>query len=181
MVPGPGQRRDRSTGHRRLDAGEPHPVPPRRRATGAWHPCRSGPGCDETAENGGSALSITEASENKALAYGFLEYANVGDGVATRLEAGNFPATLADLTDEKFLAEESEYFGGQKINEVLSESATSVVPGWQYLPYQVYANSVFPDTAGQAYTGSTSLADGLNAWQKSIVSYGNEQGFTVSE
>jgi multiple sugar transport system substrate-binding protein len=132
-------------------------------------------GANETAENGGSALSITEASDQKALAYGFLEYANAGDGVATRLEGGNFPATLADL------AEESEYFGGQRINEVLSQSATGVVEGWQYLPYQVYANSVFPDTAGQAYTGSTSLVDGLASWQESIVSYGNEQGFTVSE
>lgn len=138
-------------------------------------------GANETAENGGSALSITEASEKKALAYGFLEYANAGDGVATRLEGGNFPATLADLTDEEFLAEESEYFGGQQINEVLSQSATGVVEGWQYLPYQVYANSVFPDTVGQAYTGSTPLADGLAAWQESIVGYGNEQGFTVSE
>jgi multiple sugar transport system substrate-binding protein len=138
-------------------------------------------GSNETAENGGSALSITEASEKKALAYGFLEYANAGDGVATRLEGGNFPATLADLTDEAFLAEESEYFGGQKINEVLSASATGVVEGWQYLPYQVYANSVFPDTVGQAYTGSTPLTDGLASWQESIVSYGNEQGFTVGE
>ncbi|MFI2489592.1 ABC transporter substrate-binding protein [Promicromonospora kroppenstedtii] len=138
-------------------------------------------GSNETAENGGSALSVTEASTKKALAYGFLEYANAGDGVATRLEGGNFPATLADLNDEKFLAEESEYFGGQKINEVLSASATGVVTGWQYLPYQVYANSVFPDTVGQAYTGSTSLSDGLAAWQDSIVKYGNEQGFTVGE
>ncbi|MFD2792749.1 ABC transporter substrate-binding protein [Promicromonospora vindobonensis] len=138
-------------------------------------------GANETAENGGSALSVTEASEKKALAYGFLEYANAGDGVATRLDGGNFPATLADLTNEEFLAEESEYFGGQKINEVLSESATSVVTGWQYLPYQVYANSVFPDTVGQSYTGSTPLADGLAAWQQSIVGYGNEQGFTVGE
>ncbi|MFI6424499.1 ABC transporter substrate-binding protein [Promicromonospora sp. NPDC050880] len=138
-------------------------------------------GANETAENGGSALSITEASDKKALAYGFLQYANAGDGVATRLEGGNFPATLADLNDEAFLGEESEYFGGQKINEVLSASATGVVEGWQYLPYQVYANSVFPDTVGQAYTGSTPLTDGLAAWQESIVSYGNEQGFTVSE
>src|SRR5690606_21882235 len=43
-------------------------------------------GANETAENGGSSLAITEASDKKALAYGFLEYANAGDGVATRLE-----------------------------------------------------------------------------------------------
>ncbi|MFI2364664.1 ABC transporter substrate-binding protein [Promicromonospora sp. NPDC019610] len=138
------------------------------------------PGAGETAENGGSALSVTEASTQKALAYGFLQYANAGDGVQVRLDHGNFPATTADLTSPEFLGKEPEYFGGQKINEVLSASAAGVVPGWQYLPYQVYANSVFPDTVGQAYTGSTRLADGLGAWQDSIVKYGNEQGFTVS-
>ncbi|MFE7504539.1 ABC transporter substrate-binding protein [Promicromonospora sp. NPDC057488] len=133
-----------------------------------------------TAENGGSALSITEASDKKALAYGFLQYANAGDGVQVRLDHGNFPATTADLTSPEFLAKEPEYFGGQRINEVLSASATGVLPGWQYLPYQVYANSKFPDTVGQAYTGSTTLSDGLGTWQESIVKYGNEQGFTAS-
>ena len=136
-------------------------------------------GAGATAENGGSALSITEASEKKALAYGFLEYANAGDGVATRLEGGNFPATLADLTDEAFLAEESEYFGGQKINEVLSQAAADVAEGWQYLPFQVYANSVFNDTVGQAYVSGTTLTEGLADWQEQLVTYGNDQGFTV--
>ncbi|WP_423464953.1 ABC transporter substrate-binding protein [Promicromonospora sp. MS192] len=138
-------------------------------------------GANETAENGGSALSVTEASEKKALAYGFLQYANAGDGVQVRLDHGNFPATTADLTSPEFLAKEPAYFGGQRINEVLSASATGVVEGWQYLPYQVYANSVFPDTVGQAYTGSASLADGLVAWEESMVTYGRNQGFTVRE
>ncbi|MCP2267246.1 ABC transporter substrate-binding protein [Promicromonospora thailandica] len=138
-------------------------------------------GVNETAENGGSSLAVTEASRKKALAYGFLQYANAGPGVQVRLDHGNFPATTADLTDPEFLAEEPEYFGGQKINEVLSASATGVVEGWQYLPYQVYANSVFPDTVGQAYTRSTSLADGLVAWEQAMVTYGRNQGFTVAE
>lgn len=134
-----------------------------------------------TAENGGSSLAVTEASDKKALAYAFLEYASVGDGVQIRIDGGAFPTTVADLQSDEFLGYESEYFGGQKINEVLSESATNVVEGWQYLPYQAYANSIYPDTVGQAYTGSTTLVEGLAAWQDAIVSYGNDQGFTVSE
>jgi multiple sugar transport system substrate-binding protein len=54
-----------------------------------------------------------------------------------------------------------------------------VVTGWSYLPFQVYANSVFNDTVGKAYVSSTSLADGLKAWQDQSTKYGNEQGFTV--
>ncbi|QCB92337.1 ABC transporter substrate-binding protein [Cellulomonas shaoxiangyii] len=132
-----------------------------------------------TAENGGSAMSVTEASENKALAYDFLEFASAGDGVALRLEGGGFPATVADLESEEYLGEESEYFGGQKINEVLSQAAADVSEGWQYLPFQVYGNSVFNDTVGQAYVSDTTLTEGLSAWQEQLTTYGNDQGFTV--
>ncbi|GGM38202.1 sugar ABC transporter substrate-binding protein [Promicromonospora citrea] len=138
-------------------------------------------GANETAENGGSSLAVTEASDTKALAYGFVQYANAGDGVRTRLDQGNFPATTADLESPEFLAEEPEYFGGQRINEVLAAAASGVVEGWQYLPYQVYANSVYSDTVGQAYTGSTSLTVGLLAWQQAMTTYGSSQGFTVQD
>ncbi|GAB7051097.1 ABC transporter substrate-binding protein [Catenuloplanes indicus] len=132
-----------------------------------------------TAENGGSAMSVMEASTRKALAYGFLEYLTNGEGVKTRLDNGAFPATTADLNSPEFQAKEFEYFGGQKINELFAQSSANVVPGWQYLPFQVYANSIFKDTAGQAYITPTKLADGLKAWQDASVKYGNEQGFTV--
>ncbi|MFC8796931.1 extracellular solute-binding protein [Promicromonospora sp. NPDC057138] len=152
-------------------------------ASGDWRVARMPQwteGANQTAELGGSALAVTEASANKELAYAFLNYANIGDGVSTRLDAGAFPATMRDLTDPAFLAQEPDYFGGQQINRVLADSATHVLPGWQYLPYQAHANSIYPDTVGQAYTGSTSLADGLIDWQDSIAGYGNEQGFTVT-
>ncbi|GAB7038380.1 MULTISPECIES: ABC transporter substrate-binding protein [Catenuloplanes] len=132
-----------------------------------------------TAENGGSAMSVMEASTRKALAYGFLEYLTNGEGVKTRLDNGAFPATTADLNSPEFQAKEFEYFGGQKINELFAQSSANVVPGWQYLPFQVYANSIFKDTAGQAYITPTKLADGLKAWQDASIKYGNEQGFTV--
>jgi len=132
-----------------------------------------------TAENGGSAMSVMEASENKALAYDFLEFASSGDGVQLRIDGGGFPSTVADLQSDEFLNKEFEYFGGQKANEVLSESSANVVEGWQYLPYQVYANSVFNDSVGAAYNGSGTVADGLSSWQSTLVDYGNDQGFTV--
>lgn len=134
-----------------------------------------------SAENGGSSLAVPSASKQQALAYGFIEYANAGDGIQTRVDQGNFPATTAALQAEDFLGKESDYFGGQKINEVLSQSAQDVVPGWSYLPFQVYANSIFNDTVGKAYvSGGTSLADGLQAWQDASVKYGTEQGFTMN-
>ncbi|GAA4724900.1 sugar ABC transporter substrate-binding protein [Isoptericola chiayiensis] len=138
-------------------------------------------GAHDTAENGGSSLAVPAASENAELAYAFVEYANAGDGVQTRVDGGAFPATTAELESEEFQAKEFEYFGGQQVNEVLAESAANVVEGWQYVPFQVYANSIFNDTVGQAYVSGTTLDEGLAAWQESLVAYGDEQGFTVNE
>jgi multiple sugar transport system substrate-binding protein len=137
------------------------------------------PGGKASAENGGSSLAIMEKSAAKTLAYGFLQYANEGDGVQIRLDNGAFPATVAHLQSPEFLGKEFEYFGGQKANEIFAQSAQNVVPGWSYLPFQVYANSIFNDTVGKAYVSATPLADGLKAWQEQSAKYGTEQGFTV--
>ncbi|NYI03507.1 ABC transporter substrate-binding protein [Allostreptomyces psammosilenae] len=138
-------------------------------------------GANASAENGGSSLAVPAASQNKALAYAFLEYANAGDGVATRVAAGAFPATTAELSSEEFLNAEFEYFGGQQANQIFADSAANVVEGWSYLPYQVYANSIFNDTVGQAYVSDTTLTEGLAAWQQATIDYGTEQGFTVNQ
>ncbi|WP_430792036.1 ABC transporter substrate-binding protein [Actinoplanes sp. G11-F43] len=136
-------------------------------------------GGQATAENGGSSLAVPTAAANKALAYAFLKYTAVEEGAKTRVDAGAFPATTAELNDPAFQGKEFPYFGGQKVNEVLAASAGQVVTGWKYLPFQVYANSIFGDTVGKAYIGQGSLTDGLKAWQDASVKYGTEQGFTV--
>jgi len=64
---------------------------------------------------------------------------------------------------------------------VLAAAADDVVEGWNYLPYQVYANSIFGDTVGQSYQNGTDLNEGLTAWQDALVEYGDSQGFSVNK
>jgi multiple sugar transport system substrate-binding protein len=133
-----------------------------------------------TSENGGSAEVVLEQSENKPLAAAFLRWLNSDEGsIEVFLANGGFPATVADLEADEFLSATPEYFGGQEINRVLVDAANSVGTDWEYLPWQAYANSVYPDTVGQSYLNKTDINDGLVAWQKSNISYGTEQGYTV--
>ena len=132
-----------------------------------------------TAENGGSSLAVMNASSNKKLAYAFVKYATVDEGAQSRVDNGAFPATTKQLNSPDFQNKVDPYFGDEKINQVLASSAAEVAPGWSYLPFQVYANSVFNDTVGKAYVGGTTLQDGLKAWQDASVKYGKDQGFTV--
>jgi multiple sugar transport system substrate-binding protein len=136
-------------------------------------------GANATAENGGSSLAVSAASTQKKLAYAFLKFANVQEGVKVRVDGGAFPATTAELKSPAYLDKEYPYFGGQKVNQVLAQSASQVVPGWSYLPFQVYANNIFNDTVGKAYVSGTTLQAGLKAWQDACIKYGQQQGFSI--
>lgn len=133
-----------------------------------------------TAENGGSSEVVLQQSKNKPLAAAFLRWLNSDQAsIDVFLASGGFPATTADLESDKFLNYESEYFGGQKINEVLVDASKSVGTGWSYLPWQSYANSIYADTVGQSYLNKTDINTGLKAWQDKNIAYGKEQGYTV--
>lgn len=133
-----------------------------------------------TAENGGSGMSVMENSEQKDLAYDFLTYLAGEEGTELRVEDGGFPARTAMLESDAFQSREVEYFGGQTINEIFAESSANVGEDWQYLPYQVYAHSIFNDHVGEAYQGG-SMSDGLAAWEQALESYGADQGFDVAD
>ncbi|MDV5143919.1 sugar ABC transporter substrate-binding protein [Streptomyces sp. SBC-4] len=138
-------------------------------------------GAKASAENGGSSLAVPKAAKNKELAYAFTEFATTGAGASARVAQGAFPATRADLESKEFLDAPFPYFGGQKVNRIFAESARNVATDWNYLPYQVYANSIFNDTVGKAYVSPTTLTDGLKAWQDASVTYGKDQGFAVNK
>jgi multiple sugar transport system substrate-binding protein len=132
------------------------------------------------AENGGSSLAILASSTQQAAAYDFLKFNSAGAGVAIRLAGGNFPSTVADLADPSFLNYTDTYFGGQQYNQVLAQAAKDVLPGWSYLPFQVYANTVFGDDVSGAYTGSGTLQQSYDKWQADLITYGNQNGFNAT-
>jgi len=125
---------------------------------------------------------VIKQSKSPALAAAFLRWLNSSDeSIDVFLQSGGFPSTVANLNADDFLSAAPEYFGGQEINKVLVEASQNVAEGWEYLPFQVYANSVFPDTVGQAYNDRTDLNAGLKAWQDNLVDYGSSQGFDINK
>ncbi|MBT2503613.1 sugar ABC transporter substrate-binding protein [Curtobacterium sp. ISL-83] len=135
----------------------------------------------QTANNGGSSEVVMKQSKNQALAAGFLKWLNSSkESTKVFMQSGGFPSATADLNSSAFQEQKPAYFGGQQINKVLVDASKSSDNGFTYLPYQVYANSVYADTVGQSYEKGTSLESGLKAWQDALVKYGKQQGFTVS-
>jgi multiple sugar transport system substrate-binding protein len=152
-------------------------------ASGQWRvaPIPTYDGTPVNAANGGSSHAVLKQGKNQALAAGFLKWlCSNTDSTKLFRESGGFPSTTSDLSATAWLDDAPAYFGGQKINEVLAASAKTVNTGWQYLPYEQYANSIYNDSLSAPYTNGTSLDPGLVSWQKALVTYGNQQGFTVT-
>ncbi len=137
-------------------------------------------GAAASSENGGSSDAVLSASKNQAAAAAFVQWISTGQGARLSAGTGDFPAATAILNAASWENQAQAYFGGQAINQVLSQASSAVLPGWSYLPFQVYANSIFPNTVGAAYAGKGTLTAGLAAWQQQSASYGSQQGFSVT-
>ncbi|MFC9331305.1 ABC transporter substrate-binding protein [Kitasatospora sp. NPDC057015] len=134
-----------------------------------------------SSENGGSANVVPVTSTHKDAAVAFAKWLNSEpDGTKALSDGGLFPATTDMLKDPAFLDKPIEVLGGQKANQVFAQSSAAVSPTWQFLPYQVYANSVFKDTVGQGIAGNGSISSGMEAWQKRITDFGTQQGFSIA-
>lgn len=144
-----------------------------------------------SSENGGSSLALMSSSKNADAAYKFMEFASTNsDAIMSRVDQGGFPADLKTMSNDKFLSQTTmvnsdgdtvDYFGGEKFNAEFAEAAKRVTSKFEFLPYDVYARSVFTGTVGAAYTGQTTMKEGVKAWQDKLVEQGKSQGFTVNE
>lgn len=92
-------------------------------------------GDEVSAEDGGSALAVVSQSKQQAAAYKFVEYLTHGEGAQTMADTGTFPSLKSILTSKSFTDPNTEankkvndYFGGQNVNQVLSEAAQRKSP-----------------------------------------------------
>ncbi|MGS2647661.1 ABC transporter substrate-binding protein [Streptosporangium sp. G12] len=134
------------------------------------------------AENGGSGVSVLSTSKHRLAAFGFARWLNSDPEAVRSLNtvSGVFPATTGLLRNKRFLDVEIPILGGQRANRLFSKGSTQVAKGWQYLPFQLYANSLFGDSVGRSLSNATDLDIGLRAWQLQLSAYARRQGFEVS-
>ena len=110
-----------------------------------------------------------------------MEFATHGEGAQVLTdEGGQFPSLKSILNSDEFINADDEYFGDQKINQVLVEAANQDITQFQYLPYTQYATTIYPDYTGPAYMGKVRLEDALQDYGEALAEYGEQQGYTVT-
>jgi multiple sugar transport system substrate-binding protein len=132
---------------------------------------------------GGSSDAVVKTSKNPIAAYEFAKFVNDDPTSASLLtfnpKTALFPTKTAVLNSSKFSGEQIAFLDGQKGNQVFASIAKTVNPNFGYLPYMNYANTQYGSTVGAAVTAKTDLYTAFGAWQKLLVAYGKQQGFTV--
>ncbi|MDQ1513376.1 MAG: multiple sugar transport system substrate-binding protein [Microbacteriaceae bacterium] len=130
---------------------------------------------------GGSSNAVLKGTKNPIAAYELTKWIN-NDKSSTTLFATQeslFPTAKNVLSDATFTDQKSDFFGGQQVNKLYGEISKTVSTGTQHLPFMDYVDSSFGDTLGKAIASKGDLSAGLDAWQKALVTYAKQQGFTV--
>ncbi|MFF3437512.1 ABC transporter substrate-binding protein [Streptosporangium sp. NPDC002721] len=154
------------------------------RTSGEWRAAplpRWNAGKPVNAENGGSGVSVLSTSEHRLAAFGFARWLNSDPEAVRSLNtaSGVFPATTGLLGSREFLDVRIPVLGGQQANRLFSKGSAQVAKGWQYLPFQLYANGLFGDSVGRSFSNATDLNTGLKTWQRRLSAYARRQGFKV--
>jgi len=131
---------------------------------------------------GGSADSVLKTSKHQIAAYELAKWINNAQEPALLFatEQHFFPTANSVLEDPKFVGDQPDFYGGQKVNELFAGISKTVDPDWQWLPFMEFAYTNFNETFGAAVAAHGDLGAGLDAWQKALVDYGTAQGFTVN-
>ena len=138
-------------------------------------------GAESNGAMGGSGTAVTQASKHKAAGTAFAEWYGTQWPLTNVGKAGGatFPASLTVQKDPAYAKAPSEVLGGQVAVPIYLKASASVAKGWQFLPYNLYANTIFKDTVGQHIATGFDINAGLKEWQDQLVTYGKNQGFDV--
>ena len=121
---------------------------------------------------------MLKTSKNPIAAYELAKWINNAQEPALLFatQQNFFPTAISVLEDPAFVDQESEFYGGQKVNELFAEISTTVDTDWQWLPFMEFAYSSFNETFGAAVAAKGDLAAGLDAWQAALVDYADAAG-----
>ncbi|MFB7249972.1 ABC transporter substrate-binding protein [Microbacterium sp. NPDC056234] len=130
---------------------------------------------------GGSSDAVLATSKNPIAAAELAMFLNHDEESAMQFATQQFlyPPQVSVLEDPAFTDLESEFYGGQQVNKLFAEISETVDTDFQWLPFMDYAYASYEENVGTVIAAKGDIADALDAWQDDLVTYAEDQGFTV--
>jgi multiple sugar transport system substrate-binding protein len=130
---------------------------------------------------GGSSDAVLKSSKNPIAAAELAKFINNDEESAMTLatEQFLFPPQVSVLEDPAFADQESEFYGGQKVNQLFADISETVDTDFQWVPFMDYVFSTYEETMGTVIADKGDIAAALDVWQDELVKYAEDQGFTV--
>ncbi|WP_407318792.1 extracellular solute-binding protein [Isoptericola halotolerans] len=130
---------------------------------------------------GGSTFAVTEQASDKEAAYTVASelFGNMDAWELGIDEAALFPQWNEALESDFFVNKEYEFFGGQQINKDVFLEAANGYEGFSFSPFQVYAYDQQTQALFDMVESGGDAATTLQTIQDALVSYAQQQGFTV--
>lgn len=130
---------------------------------------------------GGSAFVVSSQAKDPALAakaaFGvYADPASLDDGWKNQII---FPLNVDVLDSPEFLDYEVPFFSGEQANKDVYVPAANAYTGMTYTPIGQYYYSALTKQIAAINSGSTTGSAAADALQADVVSYAQEQGFTV--
>lgn len=131
---------------------------------------------------GGSSLAVTtQAKHTEAAAKVAMGLYSDDESWNIAIEKGSmYPSAVKVLKSDSFLSREDSFYGGQKINEVLSPIANAY-KGFNYTPFQSKAYDLQSTPLLDAVKKNENVDSTLEKIGKSVTDYAKQQGYTIKE
>ncbi|MCJ0875081.1 ABC transporter substrate-binding protein [Streptomyces sp. AP-93] len=132
---------------------------------------------------GGSSFAIPKGSDNSGAAAEFIKWITTDpEGMKAWVSSGTssmFPAdpSLVPVTKAAF---KTDYFGGQDIYGVMSQSYDAIRPGWTWGPVMGATNTAIVDQLPKVADGSVTLPDVLSTAEKATITQMEQRGLKVT-
>lgn len=139
-------------------------------------------GSENSGDSGGAAVVVLKNTENAEAAAKFAAWLNGSDDTQEALitVGGLFPSTTNGL-ESPALRQESEFYGGQVINDVFIESAKQTPDTWVEGPNYGTIQTALLDEFAKVVAGQQTFLEALDIAQAAGVADLESRGLSVSE
>lgn len=153
-------------------------------SSGLWSiaPLPTNAGSTNSGDSGGAAVVVLKNSENPAAAAEFASWLNGSDDTQEALITigGLFPSTMNGLSHPSLL-QESEFYGGQVINEVFIEAAENTPATWVEGPNYGSIQTALLDEFAKVIAGEQTFLEALDKAQAAGIADLEARGLSVVE